>query len=327
MILYARWVETGLYMLALRESSFKVQVEDDRIGRPWNRGVRTGQEPSSLYFITRRTCFYRGDAEDNLTDCDPSAWRNPCEILSTHASRQHFLNLVDFLEEQVQYESHANAEQLRFIQIQVSLNLGPSHEGVFQQLHLKMTVTRDPHLLVASHISAAFGPPKRVQVPTSRRATRPIQHKVETLENHAIYASICADDRVGNILLRVINGGYHLELTLLDSDDEPTRFEFSERILPMPAVVPSHLNQRSAEVLALTYDGTLYRLVYPLEGRQYHEIPTKEWCARHSIYSSVPRPLHGIALVHNEQRVVIALENGALLQMDAHGATQQGWST
>ena len=187
-----------------------------------------------------------------------------------------------------------------------------------------MTATRDPHLLVASHISAAFGPPKRVQVPTSRRMTNPIRHKVETLENHAIYASICADDRVGSILLRVINGGYHLELTLLDSDDEPTRFEFPERILPMPAVVPSHLNQRSAEVLALTCDGILHRLVYPLEGRQYHEIPTKDWCTQNSIYSSVPRPLQGIALVHNEQIVVIALENGALLRMDAHGTTQQG---
>jgi hypothetical protein len=187
-----------------------------------------------------------------------------------------------------------------------------------------MPARKDPRLLVASHISAAFGPPRRVQVPTSRRATNPIQHKVETLENHAIYASIYANDRVGNILLRVTNGGYHLELTMLDSDDEPTRFEFPERILPMPAVVPTHLKQKSAEVLALTCDGTLHRLVYPLGGRKYHEIPTKEWCAQHSIYSSVPRPLRGIALVHNEHTVVITLENGALLRMDAQGATQRG---
>jgi len=183
---------------------------------------------------------------------------------------------------------------------------------------------RDPHLLVASHISAAFGPPKRVRVPTSRRATNSTRHTVETLENHAIYASICADDRVGNILLRVVNGGYHLELTLLDSDDEPTRFEFPERILPMPAVVSSHLNQKSVEVLALTCDGTLYRLVYPLEGRQYQETPTKEWCIQHSIYSSIPKPLRGLALVHNSWTVVITLENGALLRLDAQEATHRG---
>jgi len=187
-----------------------------------------------------------------------------------------------------------------------------------------MSAKRDPYLLVASHLSAAFGPPKRVQVPTSRRATNSIRHTVETLENHAIYASICADDRVGNILLRVIKGGYHLELTLLDSDDEPTRFEFPERILPMPAVVPSHLNRQSAEVLALTCGGTLYRLVYPLEGRQYDEIPTNEWCTQHTIYSSVPKPLHGIALVHNERTVVVTLEDGALLRMDAQGTAQRG---
>ena len=298
-------------------------------------GSRAPAECGLVALITRRTCFYLGNAEDNLTDCERSAWRIPCKFLSTHAAREHLLNLLDFLEVQAQCESQMPSNGLqavqsnpsefgRFRQIQVSLNLGPSHEGVFQQLHLKMTATRDPHLLVASHISAAFGPPKRVQVPTSRRVTNPIRHKVETLENHAIYASICADDRVGNILLRVINGGYHLELTLLDSDDEPTRFEFPERILPMPAVVPSNLIQRSAEVLALTCDGTLHRLVYPLEGRQYHEIPTKEWCTQHGIYSSVPRPLYGIALVHNERTVVIALENGALLLMENHGTTQQG---
>jgi Nucleoporin Nup120/160 len=187
-----------------------------------------------------------------------------------------------------------------------------------------MSATRLPHLLVASHISAAFGPPRHVQVPTSRQATNTVQHTAETLENHAIYASICADDRVGNVLLRIVNGGYHLELTLLDSDDEPTRFEFPERILPMPAVVPSHLNQMSAEVLALTCDGTLYRLVYPLEGRQFHETPVKEWCTQSSIYSSIPRPLRGIALVHNKETVVITLENGALLRIDWQGATQRG---
>ena len=193
-----------------------------------------------------------------------------------------------------------------------------------QHFHLKMSATRDPHLLVASHISAAFGPPKRVQIPTSRRATNSIQHTPEALENHAIHASIYADDRVGNILLRVVNSGYHLELTLLDSDEQPTRFEFPERILPIPAVVSSHLDQKSADVLALTCDGILYRLVYPIEGRQYYETPAKEWCTRHSIYPSVPRPLRGRALVHSEQTVVITLENGALLRMDAKWETAPG---
>lgn len=242
----------------------------------------------------------------------------------------HFLDLVDSLEEQAQWETHTNTEQrslgpAKLGKSQASWrNLGPNHEGVFQHSHPKMSAKRDPHLLVASHISAAFGPPKRVQIPTSRRATTPVQHTVGTLENHAIYASVCADDRVRNVLLRVVNGGYHLELTLLDSDDEPTRFEFPERILPMPAVVPSFSNEKSAEILALTCDGTLYRLVYPLARRQYLETPTKEWCAKHSIYSSVPRPLHGIALVHNDQTVVITLENGALLRMDVQEATQRG---
>jgi hypothetical protein len=144
------------------------------------------------------------------------------------------------------------------------------------------------------------------------------------LENHAIYASICTDDRVGNVLLRIVNSGYHLELTLLDSDDGPTRFEFPERILPMPAVVRSHLNQRGTEVLVLTCDGVLYRLVYPLKGRQYYETTVKEWCAQHRISPSVPRPLRGVALVHNAETVVITLDNGALLRMGAQGATQQG---
>ena len=251
----------------------------------------------------------------------------PRKPLHLHASTLRFLNLVNLLETQIQRHTHTNAEQRSLGglgRIQPRQNLGPNHEGVFQHQLLTMSATRDPRLLVASHISAAFGPPKRVQVPTSRRATNSIQHTVETLKNHAIYASICADYRVGNILLRIVNGGYHLELTLLDSDDEPTRFEFPERILPMPAVVPSHLNQKSAEVLALTCGGNLYRLVYPLEGRQYHEIPTREWCAQHSIYSSVPRPLRGVALVHNERTVIVTLENGALLRMDAQDATQRG---
>ena len=253
-----------------------------------------------------------------------------CTLLSLYASRLRFLSLVDSLEERPQSKTRTQTQSNGLgppckVRSNPSWqNLGPNREGVFQHLHLKMSAIRDPHLLVASHISAAFGPPKRVQVPTSRRATNSIRPAVETLESHAIYASICTDDRVGNILLRVVNGGYHLELTLLDSDDEPTRFEFPERILPMPAVVPSPLNQKSAEVLTLTCDGTLYRLIYPLEERQYHQTPTKEWCIQHSIYSSVPKPLRGLALVHDSWTVVITLENGALLRMDAQEAAQRG---
>lgn len=67
-ILYARQVETGLFMLALRG-----KLLQSSSGRRPDRDAVEPAECGLVALITRRTCFYLGSAEVNLTDYEQSS--------------------------------------------------------------------------------------------------------------------------------------------------------------------------------------------------------------------------------------------------------------
>ncbi|KAG8758806.1 hypothetical protein FRC14_007305 [Serendipita sp. 396] len=130
--------------------------------------------------------------------------------------------------------------------------------------------------IVCSHISSAFSQPTFYTVPPARvsrhgQQQQPSMHASQTLlskikngaegqdstknggrtksnsagfsqslEEHALQASITSLPLLGDMLLRITHSGYVLELTLLDwLDGSPVCWEFSERIVPMPAIVLS----------------------------------------------------------------------------------------
>ncbi|KAG8809706.1 hypothetical protein FRC17_003289, partial [Serendipita sp. 399] len=230
--------------------------------------------------------------------------------------------------------------------------------------------------IVCSHISSAFSQPTFYTVPPARisrhgqqqqpsmhasqRLLSKIKNVVEgssgarngarpkpnsagfsqSLEEHALQASITSLPLLGDVLIRITHSGYVLELTLLDwLEGSPVCWEFSERIVPMPAVVLSSSsgNQgslvrsangipssrgREAFVYVLLEGGTLFRLSFPLTTPFFHDehwIAKGGWFHEFTLPSTVARPLavNGCGMVlQGERTIAIPVNSGAYLYLD-----------
>ncbi|KAG9053964.1 hypothetical protein FS842_006600 [Serendipita sp. 407] len=230
--------------------------------------------------------------------------------------------------------------------------------------------------IVCSHISSAFSQPTFYTVPPARvsrhgQQQQPSMHASQTLlskikngaegqdstknggrtksnsagfsqslEEHALQASITSLPLLGDMLLRITHSGYVLELTLLDwLDGSPVCWEFSERIVPMPAIVLSSAdaNQqtlvrgihatassqgREAFVYVLLEGGTLFRLSFPLTTPFFHDehwIAKGGWVQEFTLPSTVARPLavNGCGMhLQGERTIAIPVNSGAYLYID-----------
>jgi hypothetical protein len=228
------------------------------------------------------------------------------------------------------------------------------------------------HAVVCSHISSAFAqptfytvpPPKhqaqsREQPQSSNHASQKLLRKLndktkssnssaglgQSLEEHAVHASITSLPYLGDALLRVTHSGHVLELTLLDwLDGAPASWEFKEQIVPIPSItVPtsssgsnSQMVQRSqlgltratadgqlAYIYVLLHGGTLYRLSFPLISPFFHDEnwnAKRMWCREFTLPSTVSRPIggtgNGTVILQGEKVLWVSVNGGAVLRLE-----------
>lgn len=144
---------------------------------------------------------------------------------------------------------------------------------------------------------------------------------------HAEYATTMHAHDAGTVLLRVLDGGYMLELCALESGMRPVRFAFSSRIALQPALMM--LGIAELHVLVVTVDRSLFRLrfVLPRLWSSSEHWLNERWLSEHRI-TSLDAPVDGPVHVPEVGVVFIGLRDGGVLRLTAkmHGLEYTGAS-
>jgi hypothetical protein len=228
------------------------------------------------------------------------------------------------------------------------------------------------HAVVCSHISSAFAQPTFYTVPppkhqpqsrehpqSSNHASQKLLKKLndktkssnspaglgQSLEEHAVHASITSLPYLGDALLRITHSAHVLELTLLDwLDGAPASWEFKEQIVPMPSItVPTSSSAGSSQVIqrghpgftqakvdsqlayiyVLLHGGTLYRLSFPLISPFFHDESwnaRRMWWREFTLPSTVSRPIggtgNGTVILQGEKVLWVSVNGGAVLRLE-----------
>jgi hypothetical protein len=230
------------------------------------------------------------------------------------------------------------------------------------------------HAIVSSHVSSAFKHPSFYSVPPAKPHNSPShqQHpsnhvsktllnrlkgdskagvapdstpgQLQSLEDHALHATIVNLPQLGDALLRLTHSGFVLELTLLEwAEGSPVCWEFAEPIVPMPGVAVPSANRHNIQAtrnkaglssgnvgqLAFVYvllkGGTLYRLSFPLTAPFFHDMQwtaKKGWLRELTVPPTVSRPLsedNTTMVLQGERSVNVTVNAGALLRLDIEG--------
>ncbi|KAF8665766.1 hypothetical protein AX16_000214 [Volvariella volvacea WC 439] len=186
--------------------------------------------------------------------------------------------------------------------------------SVTKQLDIQM----NGNIQLAVQLSSLFpSPATSIPIPTTQQKTLSSpQPQSDLLLEHASFSSVLHTQETGTILLRVLHGGLIVELVSLSTDITPVRFVFPTKILPSPAIVL--LESSELHIIAVTDNGSLYRLVIPVG------VGLNLWQSQ--LYSLMPREYH-IKSVQDVQNclvhvqgphcVALALPNGTLLRLEA----------
>ncbi|KIK65722.1 hypothetical protein GYMLUDRAFT_158902 [Collybiopsis luxurians FD-317 M1] len=173
-------------------------------------------------------------------------------------------------------------------------------------------------LLIGTHLSSLF-PQSRassVYIQTQRLNT-PLgsTEKDSDPAEHAIYSSILHTPITGTILLRVLHGGFIIELVSLSTQLHPLRFVFPSPVLLSPAVFLWESDE--LHLLAVTTTGSVYRAVIPIEGGleiwrdQVQNIWTSEY-----LIQNFSGTFEGLVHVQGTHCVAIGLPNGSLMRLE-----------
>jgi nuclear pore complex protein Nup160 len=183
------------------------------------------------------------------------------------------------------------------------------------------------NLLVATQLSSLFPASQAIciTVPTARPNTllpSAIQDS-DLAPEHATRSAVLHTPTTGTILLRVLHAGLILELSSLSTNVAPLRFILPALALPSPAVflVDAH----ELHVLAITTNGSLYRIVIPVGENlslwrvSYQGVWTKEYLIKNYAGS-----MSGVVHVVGTHCVAMGLPNGSLLRLDAEYLGTEG---
>ncbi|KAF7331760.1 hypothetical protein MKEN_00055900 [Mycena kentingensis (nom. inval.)] len=176
----------------------------------------------------------------------------------------------------------------------------------------------DRGLVVAAQLSSLFPAAQAIAIPIQSRHT-PSLAAVEPPSTipteHASYSAVLHTPLTGTVLLRVLHGGLILEVVSLSTSVPSVRFVFQSLVLSAPAIF---LWESELHILAVTNDGSLYRLVIPLDAgmvlwlRQTANIWHCEYRIKH-----VAGTVNGLVHVHGTHCILISQPGGSILRLES----------
>ncbi|KAG9102343.1 hypothetical protein FRC06_002102 [Ceratobasidium sp. 370] len=172
--------------------------------------------------------------------------------------------------------------------------------------------------VVYAHLSGLNAAVAPVDIPTQYEDVE--RDESDCLVEHAEYATTMHAHDAGTVLLRVLDGGYMLELRALESSIRSARFAFSSRIALQPALVM--LGIAELHVLVVTVNGSLFRLRFMLPNLW----TSSQHGASEYHITSLDVPINGPVHVPEVGVVFIGLNDGGVLRLTAkmHGLEYTG---
>lgn len=148
-----------------------------------------------------------------------------------------------------------------------------------------------------------------LKIPSHKKET--VREELDGFAEHAEYATTIHAHDAGTVLLRVLDGGYMLELMALESGIRPARFACPSRIALQPALMM--LGIAELHVLVVTVNGSLFRLRFILP----HLWTSTQYAPKEYHITSVPAPIDGVVHVPEVGVVFIGLKDGGVLRLTA----------
>jgi nuclear pore complex protein Nup160 len=172
--------------------------------------------------------------------------------------------------------------------------------------------------LVAAQLSSLF-PLQAISVPLQTvRQDIPLPqgpNESDPPAEHSTFSSVLNTETTGTIILRVLHGGFIIELVSLSTDVVPIRFVFPSPIANFPAAFLWESSE--IHLIAITETGSLYRVVLPIGSS--HELWRNQvsniWPREYVIQSPINMK-ECLVHVHGVHCVAIGLPNGSLLRLE-----------
>ncbi|KAF7301595.1 hypothetical protein MIND_00725000 [Mycena indigotica] len=183
----------------------------------------------------------------------------------------------------------------------------------------------DRGLITAAQLSSLF--PSSQSTSISIQSSRPSSSltipDASTIPNeHASYSAVLHTPITGTILLRVLHGGFILEIVSLSTSVAPVRFVFQSMILSAPAIF---LWEAELHILAVTNTGSLYRLIIPVDTAMNlwaRQLPNISHCEYH--IKHLEGTLSGLVHVHGTHCIVIGQPGGSILRLESEYSGDSG---
>lgn len=176
----------------------------------------------------------------------------------------------------------------------------------------------DGSLLISTHLSSLFPQSRALSIYVeTQRVDAPLSsiEKESDPAEHALYSSVLHTPSTGTVLLRVLHGGFIVEIVSLSTQNQPLRFIFPSPVLLSPAIFL--WGNDEIHLITVTATGSVYRAVIPVGGslelwrNRTQSIWTSEYLVKNFGVS-----MEGLVHIHGAHCVFIGQPSGSLMRLE-----------